>query len=191
MVTSGRIQHAKEFDSKAEIEEFIRDLNIPAAFVVPGFYMNLFVPGNYLARSSDDPDLLQLELLVPTESSVIPLIDMNKDFGKFVVSILLDKDSFVGRRIFVAEGYYSLDGMAAAVDMSEPIHGYKCATREMNDDEFLGQDPISGSKIQNEDLSANSNIVAEPLLSYAEFVRKSELFLQHTDETHANEESEI
>ncbi|KAH7478818.1 hypothetical protein FOMA001_g10453 [Fusarium oxysporum f. sp. matthiolae] len=196
LVTSGKIQQAQEFDSKAEVEKFIRQLGIPATFVIPGFYMSLFVPGKLLVRSKQDPGILELVLPVSTNSTKFPLVDMNKDFGNFVVAALLNRDSFLGKQVYAAEAYYTLDEIAAVVNRFEPIHGFKCVTREINDREFLDQGSIAGKDAYirqvedldmyrfmrepgyylDEDLHQNQGTIIEPLSSFEEFVKNSSLF---------------
>jgi hypothetical protein len=39
-VTGGKITEAKAFDSKAAIEEYIRELGIPATFYMSGIFMS-------------------------------------------------------------------------------------------------------------------------------------------------------
>ncbi|KAJ9421369.1 hypothetical protein FOXG_04764 [Fusarium oxysporum f. sp. lycopersici 4287] len=195
-ITSGKIQQAQEFDSKAEVEKFIRQLGIPATFIIPGFYMSLFVPGKLLVRSKQDPGILELVLPVSTNSTKFPLVDMNKDFGNFVVAALLNRDLFLGKQVYAAEAYYTLDEIAAVVNRFEPIHGFKCVTREINDREFLDQGSIAGKDAYirqvedldmyrfmrepgyylDEDLNQNQGIVIEPLSSFEEFVKNSSLF---------------
>ncbi|RKK27348.1 hypothetical protein BFJ66_g16697 [Fusarium oxysporum f. sp. cepae] len=152
--TNGQLKHAQEFDSKAEVERFIRQLEKPATFVLPGFYMSLFTPGQYLTRSRQDAQLLQLEEPVSTSSTKFPLIDIDK-----TLVVLL------------------------------------CVTREVPDDEFLSQRPVSGSNTTerqieildmyrfmrgpayylNGGLEMNQNIVDGLLVTYEEFVRNGGL----------------
>lgn len=43
-VSNGELVHMKHFDSKAEVEEYIRELGVPATFFYAGCYMSNF-PG--------------------------------------------------------------------------------------------------------------------------------------------------
>ncbi|KAK2473791.1 hypothetical protein H9L39_13751 [Fusarium oxysporum f. sp. albedinis] len=193
--TNGQLKHAQEFDSKAEVERFIRQLEKPATFVLPGFYMSLFTPGQYLTRSRQDAQLLQLEEPVSTSSTKFPLIDIDKDFGRSVVAASLKRDSFLGKRVYAAQACYTLDEIAAVVNKFELIHGFRCVTREVPDDEFLSQRPVSGSNTTerqieildmyrfmrgpayylNGGLEMNQNIVDGLLVTYEEFVRNGGL----------------
>ncbi|QKD61011.2 NmrA-like family-domain-containing protein [Fusarium oxysporum Fo47] len=166
--TNGQLKHAQEFDSKAEVERFIRQLEKPATFVLPGFYMSLFTPGQYLTRSRQDAQLLQLEEPVSTSSTKFPLIDIDK-----TLVVLLS-------RHHLRETRSSESG---------------CVTREVPDDEFLSQRPVSGSNTTerqieildmyrfmrgpayylNGSLEMNQNIVGGLLVTYEEFVRNGGL----------------
>lgn len=42
-VGNGDFVHMKHFDSKAEVEEYVRELGIPATFFYAGTYMSNFV----------------------------------------------------------------------------------------------------------------------------------------------------
>ncbi|KAM0231507.1 hypothetical protein ACHAP5_011038 [Fusarium lateritium] len=196
-ITSGKIQQAREFDSKAEVEKFIRQLEIPATFIMPGFYMSLFVPGKLLVRSKQNPGTLELVLPVSTNSTKFPLIDMDKDFGNFVVEALLNRDSFIGKRVYAAEAYYTLDEIVDIMNRFEPMHGFKCVTREITDQEFLDQGSGAGIDAfvrQVEDLDMykfmrelgyyldgkldnNQGIIRQAMGSYEEFIEDSGLFL--------------
>ena len=39
-VTGGRLSHVPHFDGKAEVEKYIRQIGIPATFVLPGYFMS-------------------------------------------------------------------------------------------------------------------------------------------------------
>lgn len=150
--TSDSIRGANEFDSKAKIEEHIRNLDIPATFVFAGFYMSLFEPGQYLTRSREVEGNLKLELPVSAENSQFPLIDTPRDFGKFVISAMLKRDSLLGANVYAAEGYYTLNQIADIVNGLEPSAGQRCYVKELSDEEFLGSKPHSGTDAQEREM---------------------------------------
>ncbi|KAF1816397.1 NmrA-domain-containing protein [Eremomyces bilateralis CBS 781.70] len=107
-ISSGRLSHAKHFDSKAEIEEHIRSLGIPATFVVAGYYMS-----NYLQmlRKRDDGSY---SLAYPvSKEAKFPLVETVQDMGKFVKPALKKPDAFNGKRIFAATDYYPFTQVTA------------------------------------------------------------------------------
>ncbi|KAH6987123.1 hscarg protein [Ilyonectria destructans] len=194
--TSHSIRGANEFDSKAKIEEHIRKLDIPATFVFAGFYMSLFEPGQYLARSREVEGNLELELPVSAEDSQFPLIDTPRDFGKFVISAMLKRDSLLGAKVYAAEGYYTLNQIADIVNRLEPSTGQRCHIKELSDEEFLGLTPHSGTSAQERQierlnmyqflrqfgyyggasLDSSHKILDQPLRTFEEFVSSNPEF---------------
>lgn len=142
--SAGTIRTAHEFDSKAIVEQFIRQLEIPATFVLPGFYMSLFAPGHFIVRENGPPGTLRLELPLPVDDANIPLIDITDDFGKFVVAALLRREEFLGKRILAAEAYYSMREIATTVNKFKAVHGSTCSVKQLSDDEYLRFQPSYG-----------------------------------------------
>jgi uncharacterized protein YbjT (DUF2867 family) len=76
--TSGRLAHVPHFDGKAEVEEYIREIGLPATFVLPGYFMSNF---RNILRKGDDG---QYTLAFPISNAAqFPLFDANDDTGKF------------------------------------------------------------------------------------------------------------
>ncbi|KAL8791095.1 MAG: hypothetical protein Q9213_000302 [Squamulea squamosa] len=100
-MSNGKISGAKHFDSKAEVEAYIRTLPIKSAFFVPALYMqmmtHLFKP-----KLNDEGELV----FSATWSGLCPLVDIT-DTGKFIVPILLSPDKYHGKRFIAATAYYS------------------------------------------------------------------------------------
>lgn len=94
------------FDSKAHIEEYVRSTGIPATFFLPGFYMSN-LPGGMFRQAPPNNDWT-IGLPVPATSSV-PLLNTAEDTGKFVKAILLNRDSLLGKRVYGATAYYTLN----------------------------------------------------------------------------------
>ena len=65
-MTAGKLSGVKHFDSKAEVESYIRGLSIKSAFYMPAFYMQnmttLFKPKKVGALSTND------QPVVPTQN---------------------------------------------------------------------------------------------------------------------------
>lgn len=51
--SNGRLPHVAHFDSKANVEKYIRSQNLPATFIQPGYYMTNFT-NLQLLRKGDD-----------------------------------------------------------------------------------------------------------------------------------------
>ncbi|KAK9490517.1 NmrA-like domain-containing protein [Lipomyces doorenjongii] len=77
------------FDSKAPVEEYIRQIGIPASFFLPGFYMSN-IPGRSMRLNLDTKEL-RFGRPVPG-TSPIPLPDTAADTDKFVKRMLLNRE---------------------------------------------------------------------------------------------------
>jgi len=125
--TKGRLAHVPHFDGKAEVEQYIRDSGVPAAFYLPGYFMSNL---EMMIRPSED-GVLTWALPVGEEAK-FPLVDIKADTGgssifliytpsedakrnylltqvrgKFIVGILRNRDSLLGTHILGATDYYT------------------------------------------------------------------------------------
>ncbi|KAL2063524.1 hypothetical protein VTL71DRAFT_5329 [Oculimacula yallundae] len=103
-LTKGVLTKVLHFDSKAHIEQYIRATEMPATFFLPGFYMSNLPGGNF--RQVNDEWTLALPM---PGSAPIPLLNTADDVGKFVKGILLNREKVLGKRIFGATDYYTVD----------------------------------------------------------------------------------
>ncbi|KAI0145171.1 NmrA-like family-domain-containing protein [Xylariaceae sp. FL1272] len=109
-ITKGEVTGMKHFDGKAEVEAYIRTLDIKSAFVLLGWYMqnhlSLVVP----KKNEDGSHTLNM----PWGPEVrLPLIDI-RDTGKFITPALLEPERYHQRRFMCATAFYSLREMADA-----------------------------------------------------------------------------
>lgn len=65
------------FDSKAEIENYIRQSGVRATFVLAGFFMT-----NFLEALKKRGDVLMLEWPVDPDKAKVLVLDVNEDTGK-------------------------------------------------------------------------------------------------------------
>lgn len=77
-VTSGRFSHVSHFEGKAEIEQYIRDIGVPATFVLAGLFMS-GLSGRMIQKRDDT---WTLALPVNPSTAKIPVFDPEKDTGK-------------------------------------------------------------------------------------------------------------
>lgn len=80
-ISKGRLTHLAHFDSKAEIEDYIRASGVPASFVQPGFFMS-----NMFEMLSKQGDTYALEWPVDPRKAQIPVFDVAEDTGKLISS---------------------------------------------------------------------------------------------------------
>ena len=79
----GKLPHVSHFDGKANIEKYIRDSGVPAAFVLPGFFMSNLVDS---IKKNEDGSFAYA-LPVSGDKARIPLFDAAADTGQCNVSI--------------------------------------------------------------------------------------------------------
>ena len=107
-LTDGAFPNVEHFDSKAAVEQYIRDQEIPATFILPGFFMSN-IPGQILRQVPPDNNWT-LAMPAPSDTPV-PLFDAAGDTGKFVKGILTHRDQVLGKRIYAASDYYTFADM--------------------------------------------------------------------------------
>ncbi|KAF4539863.1 Family transcriptional regulator protein [Lasiodiplodia theobromae] len=102
--TGGRLKHIPHFDHKAEVEEYIRAIGVPATFVLPGYFM-----GNYTAMGmirKNEEGVYTLAYPVG-EDARFPLIDISEDMGKYVVASIKQRSKLLGAQVLAAADYYT------------------------------------------------------------------------------------
>ncbi|KAL5043537.1 hypothetical protein BDW71DRAFT_187899 [Aspergillus fruticulosus] len=102
--TGGRLKNVPHFDHKAQIEQYIRDLGIPATFVLPGYFMSNYA---FMGLLSKDKDGVYTLAYPVNEGSQFPLVDIEADFGKYVATALKHPSETQGSRILAAADYYT------------------------------------------------------------------------------------
>jgi hypothetical protein len=117
-VSKGKLSKVAHFDSKAEVEEYIRELEVPATFFLPGFYMSN-IPD---ASLNNAQGTYNMALPIPTDSP-IPLFDATRDTGKFVKGILLNRGKLLGTRVYGATDYYTPERIIKDFQEVKPENG--------------------------------------------------------------------
>ena len=129
--SKGKVTSVHHFDSKAEVEEYIRGLNIPAAFVMAGWYMENQPKALFQLDSETNKYIFSLPCPPDT---LLPVLDCSTDFGKFVTPILLEADRLCHERVLAATEYLSLEELVSiynenkAKSWREAIYRVKGAT---------------------------------------------------------------
>jgi len=105
-VSGGKYQHADHFDSKAEVEEYIRTLPIKSSFFAPGSFMQNF--GGTMAPHPAGDGTYAISNVV-TPQTQLPLIDAAADSGKWVAAILAEPEKYEGEVLSAATKLYSFE----------------------------------------------------------------------------------
>ncbi|GLA29588.1 hypothetical protein AnigIFM63326_007496 [Aspergillus niger] len=102
--TAGRLKNVPHFDHKAEVEQYIRSLEVPATFVLPGYFMTNYTAVGLLRKGENG--VWTVAYPVGKEAK-FPLIDIAADMGKYVAASLKNRSETLGAQILVAEDYYT------------------------------------------------------------------------------------
>ena len=134
-VTEGKLNKLHHFDSKAMVEEYINEVGVPASFVLAGFFMANLPSWTKLA---DDGANYSLALMLPSNTS-IPLLDVPRDYGKFVAACLANPQATQGKRILATTDW---ETPADICDAFEQVRGKKCIFEEIPEDKWPGGEEI-------------------------------------------------
>lgn len=190
-VTNGKLPNVYHFDSKAIVEDYVRELGIPATFFLPGFYMSN-IPGNMMRQLPPD-NAWTLALPVP-ETAPFPLI-ADEDFGKWVKAIVLRRDGpgVLGRRVYAASAYVTAGEIVETFKRAFPEAGRTARFLSVPHDQYLqtltgfelpqfaAEELLENMRLMDEggyfggeDLT--HDILEDKLTSWEEFIRKSPAF---------------
>ncbi|KAI9748552.1 MAG: hypothetical protein M1815_003149 [Lichina confinis] len=136
-ITNGKLPHVYHFDSKAEIEKYMRSTGIGFTAFMPGFYMSNFPTMIMVPNTeSNDKDALLFVFPTPSDSTKIPLFDADADTGKYVKAILKKPDQTLGKRVFAATDYYTPDQMLDTFRQVKPSAGKLIRFAQVSPDQF-------------------------------------------------------
>ncbi|TRM68560.1 hypothetical protein BD626DRAFT_534561 [Schizophyllum amplum] len=185
-LTNGVLSEVRHFDSKATVEEYIRELGVPATFFLPGFYM-ANIPGMNLR--ADPEGKWSLALPMPDDAP-IPLFAAEHDTGKFVKAIFLKREDTLGKRVYGATAYTTPLQILDAFKKVYPVSGKEAQFHRLPNDMFKGilgsmgmPDFAQEELLQNmrliyeygyyggEKLEWSTSLVDEPLTTWEEYIK--------------------
>jgi uncharacterized protein YbjT (DUF2867 family) len=190
-VSNGKLPDVYHFDSKAEVEEYAREVGIPATFFMPGFYMSN-IPGG-MFRQVPPNNLWTFSLPVP-ETAPIPMFD-TADGGKFVKAIVLHRDQLLGKRVLAATRY--MTGMEIVEDFKKvfpeagktavyfqlPHETFKGAMMGMGLPDFAAEEALQNMRLLDEfgyyggdSLDDSHAILEDKLTTWEEFMKTAPAF---------------
>ena len=157
-VTNGVLSQVYHFDSKANVEEYIRSLGIPASFFLAGFYMSN-LPGMSLRQMPDGK--WDLALPMPDDAP-IPLFDAEDDTGKFVKAMFLNEQNVLGKRIYGATAYYTPAQIVQEFKQVFPSGAKDAGYNQLPGDVFKGIMASTGApEIVQEEMLQNMRLMPE------------------------------
>ncbi|KAI1321509.1 hypothetical protein F5Y16DRAFT_388698 [Xylariaceae sp. FL0255] len=108
-MTKGAITSMKHFDGKAEVESYIRTLDIKSMFFHAGWFMQNHLT---LMRPKQVEDATYVLSMPWGPSAKLPLIDI-RDAGRFIAPALLDPNRYNRKRFACATANYTISEMIA------------------------------------------------------------------------------
>lgn len=123
-ITNGKLHNLHHFDSKAMVEEYVNEIGLRASFVLPAYFMSN-LPGS--VRPNENGDGLIIRQLFEPQTQ-IPMLDVPRDFGKFVAAALAKPEETVGKHTMAASGWFTPVDVAEAV---QRVTGQKCVFEEV------------------------------------------------------------
>ena len=134
-LTNGKFPNVEHFDSKAAVEQYIREIGIPATFFMPGFFMSNFPGGSFrqLLPSND----WTIALPMPADTP-IPFLDAGGDTGKFVKGILTHRDKLLGKRVLAATDYSTPSDAIAIFKELFPKAGESAKFVQLSKEDYKG-----------------------------------------------------
>ncbi|EEA23494.1 hypothetical protein TMatcc_002367 [Talaromyces marneffei ATCC 18224] len=184
-LTGGQLSNVAYLDTKAEIENYIRESSVPATFVLAAFYMT-----NFSGALKKRGHVLTLEWPVDPEMAKVPVLDVNEDTGKFVKAVIKKLfPSTVGKRVLMAAGYYTPNQIVTEIAETLGVRTAAVKVPQEAFTSFLAPELTQGT-IENllvmeaegyyggESLEPSLALLEEKPVSWKEFVqRNSSLFV--------------
>ena len=132
-LTGGKFAKVEHFDSKAAVEQYIRDLGIPATFMMPGFFMSNLPGASFLQLPPSNDWTFALPMPPDTP---IPFFDAADDTGKFVKGILTHRDKVLGKRVLAATDYYTPSDLISIFKELFPKAGESAKFVQLSKDDY-------------------------------------------------------
>jgi hypothetical protein len=131
-VTHGKFAHVYQFDGKAEVEEYAKQVGLPATFFLPGMYMQS-ISG---AFRQNPPENAWVFAIPMPETAPIPLFDV-RNIGIWVKVIVRKRDQLLGKRILGATKYTTPKEVVDGFKQAFPEAGKAASFFSLPDEMFL------------------------------------------------------
>ncbi|PWY65681.1 nmrA family transcriptional regulator [Aspergillus sclerotioniger CBS 115572] len=111
-ITDNKLTGVVHFDSKARVDDYIREIAIPHTIITVGTYTSFFL--EMLTPLPTTPPSYGLFFPVPgSVKTAVPIIDPTADLGKFVKAILLSPEKSLGRKFNIAGRSHTVEEVIA------------------------------------------------------------------------------
>ncbi|RLL97433.1 hypothetical protein CFD26_106070 [Aspergillus turcosus] len=143
--TGGQLKHVPHFDQKAQVEQCIRSIGVPATFVLAGYFMTNYPEMGMLRKGEDGVYTLAYPV---SQDAKFPLVDIETDMGKYVAAALKNRSESLGAQILAAADYYTPTRILAEF---EEVTGHKTRFVQVDFDTYKSfmPGPIAEEMLEN------------------------------------------
>ncbi|KAH8682397.1 NmrA-like family protein [Xylariales sp. PMI_506] len=192
-LTNGALPHVFHFDSKALVEDYIRELGIPATFFMPGFYMTNLPGGMFRSSPADKSWTLGLPI---SSNAIIPMY-YTADTGKYIKAAVLNQDKVLGKRLLAATAYMTgqeiVDGFKKVFPESGktakyfevPEEAFRGALKGMGRPDFVVDEMYENMKLMDtfgyfggDSLDWTHSLLEDPLTTWEEYAKTAAGFAE-------------
>lgn len=142
-VSGGKFTKVLHFDGKAQIGDYAISLGLPTTLFMPGVYMSNFTPIQSF-RKNPKTGLFTIALPIPTDKAIVPMLDTRADTGKFVTGIMRNREKVLGKAVYGATSYYTLNQLVEEFTEVKPEDGKGAQAVTISNDAFKGILGMSG-----------------------------------------------
>ena len=146
--TNGKITVVEHFDSKAQVEQYIRDIGQPATFFMPAMFFSVAL-GNF--RKIEGKTFFTTPFNLDTK---VPLYDPAADTGTYVAAILLKLDETLNKRVLGSAGYITTEQL---IKQFTEVTGVEADYMHLTWDQFKANMPPAAA----EELAGNFQLVVD------------------------------
>ncbi|KAL1915145.1 uncharacterized protein VTP21DRAFT_7626 [Calcarisporiella thermophila] len=109
-ISGGKFK-VEEFDDKHQVEEYIKEIGLPATFADVTFYYENIAKDMLFQILKKEGDTVSISY--PIEADIkVPMLAVSVDLGKAVVAILSNKEKFLGKTLLLTGKSYTLNEYA-------------------------------------------------------------------------------
>jgi len=190
-LTQGKLTKVCHFDFKARVQAYMQTLDIPVTYFMAGMYMTNLT--QLLRKNPGDTRYTMALPIAPTTR--VPLFDVIADTGKFVKAIFLKPEPTLGKEIYGATDYYSLNDIVDTFAQVKSVDGHGAVAVQVPEQVYKGilkaaglPDFVQDELLENflfyaeigyyggASLEESQAILDEPLTTLKEYIEKEPAF---------------
>lgn len=137
ILSNNEFLQVNHFDSKAEVESYVRKLPMKSSFFLPGVFFQNFQNFHTVFAPQKIGNCYTICNILSSETKV-PWIDVVADTGKYVGILLSNQERYIGKTIYGSQELYSFEDI---VNIISKIAKKKVFYSKISKEEFLKSFP--------------------------------------------------